>query len=97
MRCERWSSDTKELDGTSLLDSCVVLFTSDMGLGNSHDHTNLAPVLLGKAGGALNVGRAIDAKGAPLGNLYVSLLQAMGVDARTFGEDGVAPLGGVLA
>jgi hypothetical protein len=44
----------------------------------------------------LNVGRAIDAKGAPLGNLYVALLQAMGIEASKFGEDGVAPLGGVL-
>ncbi|HEX2872505.1 MAG TPA: DUF1552 domain-containing protein [Polyangiaceae bacterium] len=89
--------DAKELDGSSLLDSSIVLFTSDMGLGNSHDHTNLAPVLLGRGGGALNVGRAIDAKRAPLGNLYVALLQAMGIETTTFGEDGVAPLNGVLA
>jgi len=88
--------ETKEVDGSSLLDSSVVLFTSDMGLGNSHDHTNLAPVVFGKAGGALNAGRAIDAKGAPLGNLYVALLRAMGIEASKFGEDGVAPLGGVL-
>lgn len=88
--------DSKEVDGSSLLDGSVVLFTSDMGLGNSHDHTNLSPVLFGKSGGALNVGRAIDAKGAPLGNLYVALLQAMGIEASKFGEDGVAPLGGVL-
>lgn len=32
---------------------------------------------------------------APLGNMYVSLLRALGVDTTTFGVDGVAPLDGV--
>jgi len=62
-----------------------------------HDHTNLAPVLIGSAGGKLATGQAIDFKGAPLGNLYVSLLAAFGTRGAQFGTDGVVPLKELLA
>lgn len=108
LRVETWQAEqaadlvrklkaAKELDGSSLLDHSAVLVTSDMGLGNSHDHNNIAPVLFGKCGGSLRPGRALDAKGAPMANLHVALLQAMGVATSKFGEDGTAPLPGVLA
>jgi hypothetical protein len=90
-------SDAKEADGSSILDNTAMLFTSDMGYGDPHDHTNIAPIVLGKCGGALRPGRAMNANGAPMGNLHVSLLQAMDVPATTFGDDGVAPLSGLLA
>ena len=37
----------------------------------------IAPVLVGRCGGALNANQAIHYAGAPLGNLYVSLLRAL--------------------
>jgi hypothetical protein len=87
---------TLDLDGTPLLDRTAMLILPDMGDGGPHDHTNLAPVLVGKCDGALHTGQAIHYPSAPLGNLYVALLQAFGVDTTTFGCDGVAPLDGLL-
>jgi hypothetical protein len=86
-----------EADGSPLLDHTAMLVLSDMGDGGIHDHTDLAPLLVGKCGGRLRTGQAIRCGGAPLGNLHVSVLQAFGVETSTFGCDGVAPLDGVLA
>ena len=82
-------------DGTPILDNTAMLLLPDMGDGGLHDHTNLSPVILGRLGGRLNVNQSIHYAGAPLGNLYVSLLRAFGVETTTFGIDGVAPLDGV--
>lgn len=70
--------------GASLLDRTSVLFGTNMGSANAHSTDNL-PVLL--AGGGFKHGRhlAFDKKrNYPLSNLYVSLLQRMGVEAGTF-------------
>lgn len=84
-----------DADGSFILDNTAMLLLPDMGDGGAHDHTNIAPVIVGRCGGALSTNQAIHYAGAPLGNLYVSLLRAFGVDTTTFGVDGVAPLDGV--
>jgi Protein of unknown function (DUF1552) len=76
---------TKE-EGTSLLDRTMVLFGSNLGNASSHSCSNL-PVLL--AGGEFRHGQhlAFDPKnGPPLCNLYVSMLQNMGIEADKFGS-----------
>jgi hypothetical protein len=76
---------TKE-ESTTLLDRTSVLFGSNLGNGNSHSCKNL-PLLL--AGGGFKHGQhlAFDAKDAPpLANLYVSLLQRLGVEMNRFGS-----------
>ena len=75
----------KEGDGT-LLDSTEVLFGSNLGNANSHAAKNL-PVLV--AGGGFSHGSHIaynDKENSPLCNLYVSLLQNMGVETDRFGQ-----------
>ena len=84
-----------DIDGSSILDNTAMLVLTDMGDGGAHDHTNLSQVLIGRCGGALHTGQALHYNAAPLGNMYVSLLRAFGVDTTTFGVDGVAPLDGV--
>jgi hypothetical protein len=86
-----------DIDGSFILDNTAMLVLTDMGDGGSHDHTSLSQVLLGRCGGALKTNQALQYPGAPLGNMYVSLLRAFGVDTTTFGVDGVAPLDGVNA
>jgi len=88
---------TLDDEGVPLLDNTAMLILPDMGAGSTHDHTNLAPVLVGKCGGALRTNQALKCGGAPLGNLYVALLQAFGVQTTTFGVDGVEPLPGLFA
>jgi hypothetical protein len=76
----------KREDGARLLDRTMVLFGSNMGDANKHDNTNL-PIIL--AGGSLKHGRHHAFKtdnNAPLCNLFVTLLQHLGVEADAFGS-----------
>ncbi len=69
---------------TSLLDQTSVLYGTNMGSANAHSNDNL-PVLLA-GGGFKHAGHlAFDRKkNYPLSNLYVSLLQRLGVEASSF-------------
>ncbi len=72
--------------GSAMLDNTMVLFGSNLGNANSHDWRNL-PILL--AGGGFQHGQHIsyDAKNnVPLCNLFVQMLQQMGVEAEQFGS-----------
>jgi hypothetical protein len=76
---------TKE-DNASLLDRTTVFFSSNLGNASSHSSKNL-PVVL--AGGGFKHGQhlAFDAKTPPpLSNLYVSMLQRLGIEADKFGS-----------
>jgi hypothetical protein len=70
--------------GMSLLDQTSVLYGTNMGSANAHSNDNL-PVLLA-GGGFKHTGHlAFDKKkNYPLSNLYVSLLQRIGVNASSF-------------
>jgi hypothetical protein len=76
---------TKE-EAATLLDRTAVFFGSNLGNASNHSCQNL-PVFL--AGGGFRHGTHLrfDPKTAPpLSNLYVSLLQRMGVEAERFGS-----------
>ncbi len=76
----------KSEGGAKLLDNTMVLFGSNLGNANSHDWTNL-PVLL--AGGGFKHGQhlAFDAKNnTPFSNLFVQMLQKMGIESDKFGS-----------
>jgi hypothetical protein len=75
-----------EEQGESLLDHTMVLFSSNLGNAANHSTKNL-PVLF--AGGGFKHGQhlAFDPKtGPPMCNLYVSMLQRMGIEAGQFGS-----------
>ncbi|MCI0572588.1 MAG: DUF1552 domain-containing protein [Myxococcaceae bacterium] len=92
---QRMSTST-EPDGSTLLESSVVLFASEMGDGNTHDRRNIPVLLAGRAGGQLHPGRHLRVpSGQPLASLYLSLLGMLGVHVGSFGEDGTAPLQGL--
>ncbi|MEM7396694.1 MAG: DUF1552 domain-containing protein, partial [Verrucomicrobiota bacterium] len=64
--------DTRQPDGSSLLDHTQVLFGSGLGSGSRHSNVDL-PILL--AGGGWQHGRHIDAgRKQPLCNLFLSML-----------------------
>ena len=91
----------KKLDGSaqgdgSLLDSTMVLFGSNLGNASSHDTKNM-PIVL--AGGGFEHGQhlAFDRKdNYPLPNLYVSMLQRLGIETDRFGT-GTATMRGLNA
>lgn len=76
-------NETQE-QGQALLDRTMVLYGTCMGSANSHSNLNL-PVLL--AGGGFRHGQhlAFDVQNNyPLTNLFVSMLQRLGVEANEF-------------
>jgi hypothetical protein len=75
--------ETKE-EGSNLLDRSMVYYGANMGNASSHDNRNM-PVIL--AGGGFKHGQhlAFDQKNnTPLCNMYLSMLQRMGIEADSF-------------
>jgi hypothetical protein len=76
----------REGDGT-LLDNAIVQIGSGMKDGNAHSPYNLPIVLGGRGGKTLATGRhLIYEKKTPLCNLYVGVLNRMGVPTKQFGD-----------
>ena len=76
--------DESQEDGSSLLDSTMVLFGSNLGNASSHDTRNMPMIL---AGGGFKHGQhlAFDTDhNYPLPNLYVSMLQRLGLETESF-------------
>lgn len=76
---------TKE-EGSSLLDRTTVFFSSNLGDAGKHSVKNM-PVLL--AGGGFRHGQHLafdENNNPPLCNLFVSMLQGLGIEADKFGS-----------
>lgn len=77
---------TRDGDGT-LLDNSMIIYGSALADGNSHQHNNLPTVLAGRAGGTIKGGRHLRyADETPITNLYLSMLDRMGVPVENFGD-----------
>ena len=70
----------------NLLDQSALLALTEIGDSNLHDFTDVGLILAGKAGGRLKTGQIQDAKGASHNQVLVTILQAMGQSADTFGD-----------
>jgi hypothetical protein len=82
-----------EVDGSTLLDNTLVYCSSEVEDGNAHYHHNLPIVMAGRGGGVVETGRHVNHDGVRLANLYLSILQAYGVDIDSFGNsNGTIPL-----
>lgn len=85
--------DSKEAGG-NLLDSTMVMMTSNLRDGNTHWTYNLPAIL---AGGGFRHGQHLvfpRENNAPLSNLFVSMMQRMGVEADSFASS-TGPLRGL--
>ena len=77
---------TQDGDGT-LLDHSMITYGSGLSDGNAHDHANLPLVLAGRGCGTLKPGRHVRYPvETPMGNLYVALLDRMGVPVESLGD-----------
>lgn len=77
--------------GSSLLDNSMILYTSYMADGG-HGRTDYPALLAGKAGGTLKTGQHIACeKGTPVANLYIEMLDRMGVHVERFGDSHSSP------
>ncbi|MDE0102269.1 MAG: DUF1552 domain-containing protein [Bryobacterales bacterium] len=76
----------EEADGR-LLDNSMVVYGSGIGDGNRHTHHDLPVLVAGKAGGTLSTGRHLRyAAETPMNNLFMSLLDRVGVRPETLGD-----------
>ena len=76
----------REGDGT-LLDHSMVLYGGGISDGNRHNHDDLPILLAGRGGGTLKPGRHMRyPKNTPLNNLYLSLLEGLGVHEEVLGD-----------
>jgi len=77
---------TPDGDG-SLLDHSMILYGSSISDGNAHTHFDLPLVLVGGAAGQLQCGRHIRyARGTPMNNLLLAMLDKAGVPIERLGD-----------
>jgi hypothetical protein len=75
----------REGDGT-LLDHSMIVYGSGIGDGNAHNHDKLPILLAGRGGGTIRSGRHVKYEKLPLNNLYLSMLDRMGVPTDSLGD-----------
>ncbi len=77
---------TPDGDGT-LLEHVMITYGSALSDGNAHDHANLPTVLAGKGCGRIQPGRLVRYKAeTPMTNLFVAMLDRMGVPVESLGD-----------
>ena len=77
---------TPDGDGT-LLDHVMLTYGSGFSDGNAHDHANLPVVLAGRGCGTVRPGRLVRyPKETPMANLFVAMLDRMGVPVESLGD-----------
>jgi hypothetical protein len=76
----------KEGDGT-LLQSAMIMYGSGLSDGDRHNHDDLPILLAGRGGGTIPAGRHLRyPKETPLTNLYLAMLDRMGVAMPKFSD-----------
>jgi hypothetical protein len=79
-------SDTPEPGGEgSMLDHTTIVWTNELGQGNSHTHNNI-PFLAVGGGLGWNTGRSLKLKGVPHNRFLLSLAHGFGHGLETFGN-----------
>lgn len=88
-----------EPEGGTLLDSSLVLWGNELGVGNTHTYKDIPWLLAGGAGGKVRMGRYLNYKDQPHNNLLLSICHAFGFDdMKSYGIPGVCtgPLSGLV-
>jgi len=79
-------SETPEPSGEgSMLDNTTLVWTNELGKGNSHTRDNIPFVMVG-GGLGFKMGQALDFKKVPHNRLLLSFCEAMGYPEKTFGN-----------
>ncbi len=77
--------ETKEGE-RSILDNSMIVYGSGISDGDRHNHDDLPVLLVGKGGGTIDTGRHVAYSPQPLNNLYLSMLDRMGVPRERLGD-----------
>jgi len=91
--------DTPEPGGDgNMLDHTTIIWTNELGKGNSHTRNSIPFVMVG-GGLGYKTGRSLNFGGQPHNRLLLSIAEAMGAPEKTFGNPdycGDGPLTGLL-
>jgi hypothetical protein len=80
--------ETQDGDG-SLLDQSTIIYGSGMSDGNGHNHHNLPTLLVGGGAGSVDGGRHVRypvESETPVANLFLNVLDKLGVPVDTLGD-----------
>lgn len=76
----------KEFDRT-MLDNALLVFGAGISDGDRHNHDDLPILLAGRGGGTIPSGRhVVFPNGTPMNNLFLTMLDRVGVDVETLGD-----------
>jgi hypothetical protein len=79
--------ETKDVDGQSLLHNSMIVYGSGNADGNRHTHVNLPVIVAGDGGGTLTSGRYLKAGGVPMTNLFLEMVDRLGLNRlERFGD-----------
>ncbi|MCB1236405.1 MAG: DUF1552 domain-containing protein [Verrucomicrobiae bacterium] len=77
----------KDADGKSILHNSMIVFGGGLADPNRHQHNQLPIVLAGHGGGKIETGRHLRlGSDTPMSNLFLSMLDRMGVAEESFGD-----------
>jgi hypothetical protein len=75
----------------NLLEKSLLIYGSPMGDSNLHNHVNLPLFLMGHANGQLKGNRHVRHTGAPMSDVWLSVLNMLGIEKQKF-QDSDAPM-----
>jgi hypothetical protein len=79
--------EMEDFDGKSVLHNSMIVYGCGIADGNRHTHENLPVILAGAGGGTLETGRYVKAGSEPMTNLFLSMLDRLGVHGvERFGD-----------
>jgi hypothetical protein len=78
---------TEDVDGNSMLRNSMIVYGGAIADGNLHTHSNLPVILAGGGGGELRTGRYVKVASQPMTNLFLGMLDYLGVTGvESFGD-----------
>jgi len=78
----------KDVNDVTMLDSSVIMGTSEYGEGFTHSNKEHPFILAGKAGGKLDTGWHVREEGGNMARPHLTVLRALGIDAPSYGFNG---------
>jgi hypothetical protein len=85
----KWMTKLKSIEegDSNVLDNSMIVYGAGLADGNRHTHDDLPTAILGSAGGKFKTGRySVYRKETPMSNLFLTMMDTMGVHAEHFGD-----------
>lgn len=78
----------RDVNGQTLLDSMVIMGTSEYGEGYTHSNKEHPFIFAGRAGGRLDTGWHVRDEAGNMARAHLTVLRALGIEAASYGFNG---------